>query len=319
VQFWARHHADKMSKRVRGWGFTHQNPTEEDRHYMELITKWKGVKYVKFQRERGTTVHLQGVVIFKSAKTKSAVRKLGLQCHWTPLNTVPHQINMINYCGKEETRVDGHEPLEYGDAPNPGRRNDVMRALDLIKEKPHITHGELAHECPATARMVSFVKQVKFEQQKPRRLEHPCEGIWLWGQPNQGKSHMAFSDHPTAFEKDGSTIWFDGYAGEKTVILDEFTGGIPLKDVQRWTDRWPCKVQTKGGHVQLQAERIVITSNQPPWELYPNVAKVRRKALLRRFEIYEVKNRNKHHTPTPIHPLFEPHTHPFTTTPHHTV
>ena len=303
-------------KRARGWAFTHQNPTKEDREYMETITAWKGVKYVKFQRERGTTVHLQGVVIFKTQRKASQVRKK-LQCHWTPLPKVPDQLRMINYCGKAETRVDGHEPLESGDPPNPGRRSDVIAALDLIKEKPHITHVELAYEHPSTARMVSFVKQAKFEQQQPRRLEQPCEGIWLWGQPDQGKSHMAFSDYPTAFEKDGSTVWFDGYAGEKTVILDEFTGGIPLKDVQRWTDRWPCKVQTKGGHVQLQAERVIVTSNQPPWELYPNVAQVRRKALLRRFAIYEVKDRKKIPTPTPIHPLFEPHTHPYTTTPHH--
>lgn len=55
---------------------------------------------------------------------------------------------------------------------------------------------------------------------------------WHWGPTGTGKSMHVRSTYPDAYIK-GNNIWWDGYAGEKEVIIEEFgpkqVGGHHLK------------------------------------------------------------------------------------------
>lgn len=98
-----------------------------------------------------------------------------------------------------------------------------------------------------------------------------------------GKSRWAFDKYPEAYVKVANNKWWDGYEGEKTVIVDEFNEQLFFNDFLRWTDRYQCRVEPKGGMVQLQAERWVFTSNNPPWEFYKGKTDVERGAFRRRI------------------------------------
>ena len=108
-------------------------------------------------------------------------------------------------------------------------------------------------------------------------------GVWYWGPPGTGKSRTARADHPKAFLK-SQNKWFDGYAGEKTIILDDMDSNALGHYLKIWTDRYPCTGETKGGTVNLQHDKFIITSNfsiEQLWEDQPEI----RDALLRRFDI----------------------------------
>ncbi len=118
----------------------------------------------------------------------------------------------------------------------------------------------------------------------------PHRGVWIYGAPGVGKSYYAEKKFPGAFYKTPSNRWWDYYNGEKTVVIDEFVGGFLLSDMLLWADRYECKGEVKGAMIQLAHTTTVVLSNLPPWDLYQKVEPIRRKALYRRFEVYEMTN-----------------------------
>lgn len=87
-------------------------------------------------------------------------------------------------------------------------------------------------------------------------------GVWYWGPPGTGKSHTARANFPEAYLK-AQNKWFDGYQAQKSIIIDDFDkGGICLgHHLKIWADKYACNGEVKGGHVPLQHETLVVTSN----------------------------------------------------------
>lgn len=67
-----------------------------------------------------------------------------------------------------------------------------------------------------------------------------------------------------------SAVYWDGYKGEKHIIIDEFYGWIPRTMMQVICDRYPAIIDTKGGARNFVATKIWITSNEPPEQWWPN-------------------------------------------------
>lgn len=84
--------------RSRNWVFTLNNYTEEDIQHIKTFDNYL------FQEETGAqgTRHLQGLILFKNARTFLQVKKLIPSAHWEPCKNLQAS---INYCSKEETRT----------------------------------------------------------------------------------------------------------------------------------------------------------------------------------------------------------------------
>lgn len=96
------------------------------------------------------------------------------------------------------------------------------------------------------------------------------------GPTGSGKSHTAYEENPDAYRvmrpSKGGTIWFSGYTGEATIILDDFRGSwMPYDHLLRLLDKWPLIEQTKGGIVHACWTKVVITSTHPPGVWYEAV------------------------------------------------
>lgn len=87
----------------------------------------------------------------------------------------------------------------------------------------------------------------------------------------------------------GGKVWWDGYAGEENVIIDEFGCQIPFNEFKRLIDSSPMRVPVKGGFVQFLAKRVWICSNHHIDMFYGRVCTPgpMRDSLLRRLHYVE--------------------------------
>jgi hypothetical protein len=110
-------------------------------------------------------------------------------------------------------------------------------------------------------------------------------GVWYWGAPGLGKSHKVRKSEPELYLK-AQNKWWDGYSGEKAVLLDDFDkGGICLGHYLKiWTDKWACNGEIKGSTIPLNHDRFYITSNYSPDTLF-NEDEELLTAIKRRFKI----------------------------------
>lgn len=111
----------------------------------------------------------------------------------------------------------------------------------------------------------SSLRKIHQEQMlKQGEIPGDLENLWYFGPPGTGKSRKARDLHPNAYLK-ALNHWWDGYAGEETVIIDEWelTSARYLGHYLKiWADRYPFKMEIKGSSLPLQRpRRIIVTTN----------------------------------------------------------
>ena len=113
------------------------------------------------------------------------------------------------------------------------------------------------HDFELWVRSYRAFREYRLLIQPPR--SHEVEVFVLQGPTGTGKSKWAMDNYPDAYWKQRS-IWWDGYAKQETVIIDEFYGWMPFDTLLRVCDRYPLLVETKGGQVNFVAKTIIITT-----------------------------------------------------------
>lgn len=109
---------------------------------------------------------------------------------------------------------------------------------------------------------------------RPPVMRDPPEVRWYWGPTGTGKTRQAWEECGVEDTWVTSTElkWFDGYYGQKNVIIDDFRDSLcKLTDILRITDRYPLKLPVKGGFVNWEPKLIIVTSSHDPRSMYRNV------------------------------------------------
>lgn len=156
----------------------------------------------------------------------------------------------LKYVKKLESAVG--EPKEFGKVSSQGDRND----LSIVKE------------CK-TLKEVPMELYIKFHKGiKEYRLLHAEPRNWmtevyiLWGPAGTGKS--MYCPRENAYWKNDSK-WWDGYDGEEEIVLDDWSEkNFSREYMIRLCDRYPLKIETKGGTVEFRGKTIYITTNENP-------------------------------------------------------
>lgn len=242
-------------QRARGFMLTINNPTE----LVEETLKSDKFRYLVYQVESGDekhTEHIQAFIYYENARVWPKKRYPGAHIEIARCNKAA-----IKYCMKEETRVRG--PYEFGVRPEQGRRTDLEELASEIA-KGEKKASDIAIDNPiAYVRYHRGLKALEESVTKSREIEPKV--IWLWGKAGVGKTKWAFDNYPRdeIYIKDG-TQWWDGYNGEKCVLIDDFDGRWPFRDLLRLLDRYPYRGQIKGGYVKIVSPVIIITCEFPP-------------------------------------------------------
>lgn len=264
----------KMGQRSRAWAFTINNFEDEDKKKLCDLD----CQYIVFGEERGEegTPHLQGYVYFKTLKSLKQLKKVVERGHYEVAKGSAEQ-NRV-YCTKDGEFVErGEMPFTAGQ-PSAAERNKRLRDAPLNEL---VESGELAMN------QVPVIKKARIIlAQEGDSVETPhCKGVWIHGPPGTGKSHYARETYPGLYIK-AQNKWWDGYQGEKVVLLDDYDTPMLGHHLKIWADKWKATGEIKGGTVNLKHELFIITSNKTPQEIWPDDDMLVR-ALNRRFTFIE--------------------------------
>ena len=217
-------------------------------------------------------------ISLKKKSRISALKKHDPKAHFTP---VMKDNGASAYCLKEETRLEG--PWEHGTRPlNPASKIDWEEIRNNAKT------GQLEKIDPAIyVRYYSSLKRIEKDNMTVTGEAADCKGIWIHGKSGAGKSRYARDNYPEAYKKLANK-WWDGYKGESHVLLEDLGPehaclGYHLKI---WADRYHAPGETKGGQVSLTFDKIIVTSQYKPGEIFTDTAT--QDAILRRFEIHRI-------------------------------
>jgi len=224
------------------------------------------IQYVVYQVEKGEhgTMHLQGYLVMEKVTRIKGIKAINGMAHWETRKGNHKQAR--DYCvKKDKTYVAG--PWEFGNKPNQKKRNDIEQAVADIKKNnswPEMidNHPKLMVRC---TRGMLFVKQALAE---PR--DHKTEVYWYHGATGTGKSKKVHEDYPDAYWKDMSNgKWWDGYEGHETVVFDDMRKDtFKFHELLRIFDRYPLRVEVKGGFTEFRALKIYVTSCYSWHEMY---------------------------------------------------
>lgn len=269
--------------RARGYCFTVNNYTESD--VLSVQALCRQATYGIYGLEQGVkcmTPHIQGYVYYNNKISFNSIKSVLPKAHIEA--ALGCAADNRAYCSKDGNYI------EYGSLPQQGKRNDIEDFRDAILEGA--SEEDLIMNYP-----IMMAKYDRFYQrcrnlvlQKEAKKNIQPEVTVLIGEPGTGKTRTIYDteDINNVYKMecgDGSdkSIFWDAYNGQEVILIDDFHNNFRLDYMLRLLDRYPMKLNIKGGHTWKCAKRIYITSNLHPNTWYRNCPEIHRKALFRRL------------------------------------
>jgi len=212
------------------------------------------------------------------------------------------QLTLINANGTPEanrtycSKPGGQDFTEIGNIKivGSGKRTDLMEVADKVLGKRPIS--EIAEEHPVE--YIKYYRGINALQFITSRIpdERPMETVLFFGDANTGKSTKArqyaklYGEYYTLSQPNNGALWWDGYKGEKSVLIDEYKGWITPTQLNCILDQYKISLPTKGGTIYGHYEHVFITSNFAPEDWYSEKVIWDKQSLFRRLtHIYEYR------------------------------
>lgn len=267
----------KTSKR-RKWFFT---IWKMNINWGEIFAEYSDiVRFIIGQKEKAPTsgrLHWQGCIHMYNPCTMTKIRKmLGLGCGENSGDLRPQLGNNAQvraYVHKLKT-CQG-ERFEFGSPSQQGIRSD----LEDIKRR--IEKGE-SHYSISQDHFMSYARYSRWAKEyqglhlkKLSKRYRQIDVEILSGPTDVGKTRKAYDKHDIndiyKINCGDGLKWFDGYEGQKILILDEFKNQAQLTRILDFLDGHQCRLEVKGGTTYANWEKIYITTNLKREEIYPNI------------------------------------------------
>lgn len=255
--------------------FIKVNSDEEISYNCEdLCRLFERLDYVRgsvFQPEKCPStgrIHLQGYVEFNkkitTKKFKEDLNDNGIHLE----RRRGSKKQAIDYCTKEESRL--LKPYFTGKIINQGKRSDLDELINFMSDEPSLK--DIAQEYPK--QMILHHRGIKEYAELMR-----TEVFWrdltttvFWGDTGVGKTRRVYEDcKEDLYKLDYSnSLWWDGYNGQKNLLIDDFYGWIKYGHLLNILDGYPLRLEIKGSFTIAKYTKVFITSNVPPEEWYPS-------------------------------------------------
>lgn len=267
----------------RRYCFTSYQSLEKESYH--VLESHPHIKYYVIGLETCPTTqrkHIQGYVSFKDRVDFNTLKKL------LPDSTTHIEVckgteqQNITYCKKEGNYS------EYGTPTESGKRTDLITAYqnsltlkDFIAVYPDIY----------TRYRAGVEGYYRYKGEDYIINDYKPIVIWLYGDTGTGKTRIVkdyikqkyYEGYRTWRRPLGSDAWFDGYANQDIVFLDEVRGSTyKFDDLLQMLDYDAPKVPIKGGFTEFRPKIILITSNTSPLECYSYINEENKQQLVRR-------------------------------------
>lgn len=230
---------------AKNWCFTLNNYTSEEEQLVQQID----CRYLIYGREVGQqlTPHLQGTIVMNSVQRLSGMKKLIPRAHWEQTKALQQS---IEYCKKEENTFEkGEKPMTKSEAAKKG----IAERWELAKQ------GRFEELPPENIKTYQFIYRMSMpKQDRPELLNE-----WRWGPSGCGKSSSVRKEYGSSLYIKDTSKWWDGYAGEETVLIDDWdpkTTEFLSRYLKIWSDHYVFKAETKGGSMDIRPQRFIVTS-----------------------------------------------------------
>lgn len=234
-----------------------------------------GCTFLCYQLERGgagNTLHWQGYLELKNRRSIRALRKSNdfTKRMWFGMRKGT-QAQAIEYVTKQDETFVRSLLTEGVKAPGQGKRKDI----DAVKERIDAGDSELEIFDNHFGLAVRHHRAFKYYRTMitPDR-DWEMNVIVLWGDTGTGKTRYAYDTWPASDiyavpHSKGSGTYWDGYDGQRVVLIDEMYGNrFKWNFLLGLTDRRAFRVPIHGGFVKFTSRIIVFTSNDHPGEWY---------------------------------------------------
>ena len=228
--------------------------------------------------------HWQYCFYTRSAYTheemKKKLSKIGIDDHFE-VSRNPTAVK--KYCKKSETSVKDSF-FEEGDMPKQGARVDLQELADKIRNGEEPTDVEEMQYGPMIARL-----RAKMQEEYSRKPRLDLRVEVLIGEPGTGKTRYAYDNY--GYENvyamrlhKGKEPTFNGYRGQKVLLIEEFEDQMNVKELLRFLDIYPVLLEVKYAHGWACWHTVIITSNVKINEWWGGcIRAVHKRALLRRI------------------------------------
>lgn len=265
---------DFNSKKFRNVCMTLNNYTTADLDQCKLSAE-KVATYAVIGLEvapKTGTPHLQMYFEFANQKRVSEIRQLTssrvaiFQRRGTPLQASDYCKYADYNKHTRQTREYKHPNkfFEYGEISHQGKRTDWESAVSALQNGDCVTSV-----IDAQPHLLPNIRALREYSGMVSKSTHRDVKVYvIYGESGSGKTRWAYENYPDLFSKpDGA--WWDGYSGQKTILLDDFYGtDIPYNTILKVLDRYPLSLPVKGGFVPAMYDTVIITSNKNPESWY---------------------------------------------------
>jgi len=253
--------------------FTLNNYSEEE---FMLIKELKS-NYIIIGDETGEngTPHLQGYVNFANPISFNTIKKAIPRGHIEVAKGNPYQ--NFEYCSKQEIKY------EDGERPKPTKRTDIDSIKEYIDEAENPCLSDIIDSIATNFQGVRLAELLMKYKEKPR-TDKP-QVYWYYGETGTGKTRQALEDFPNAYIKDNDNKWWEGYDAHETIIIDDLRyDTFQFNQLLRILDRYPNRLECKGGSRQNLAKNIIITSPYDPQQMFSERLSENIDQLIRRID-----------------------------------
>ncbi len=127
-----------------------------------------------------------------------------------------------------------------------------------------------------------FQEYKKIIDKRLRKCFRKVKTIHIHGETGLGKTRTAMSYSDDTYKIQGNALkWWDGYDGEKNLVIDEYDNQIECTELLGILDGYELRLPIKGSFTYANWETVVITSNYR--KLHKNAKPMHRRALKRRI------------------------------------
>lgn len=194
----------------------------------------------------------------------------------------------ITYCKKERNFT------EYGIKCTQGTRVDLLTIKHRMEAGERLDElmcdDKAAHTC---AKFLKYFEKYQGILDYKNSLEfRPLEVELITGPTNTNKTRSAIESNggPHAvFKQHGEDMkWWNGYNGQKIMILDEYNNDTSITNLLGLLDGYQKRLEIKGSHTFANWTKVIITTNRKLEEIHPQALPAHRDALFRR--IHKITN-----------------------------